>query len=74
LNSFCDTAYESYEKVLASGLSREQARMILPVNNYTEWYWKIDLHNLFHFLALRCDSHAQWEIRKTAEAMKELLA
>jgi thymidylate synthase (FAD) len=73
LNSFCDTAYESYEKVLASGLSREQARMILPVNNYTEWYWKIDLHNLFHFLALRCDSHAQWEIRVFADAILNLI-
>ena len=47
--------------------------MILPVNNYTEWYWKIDLHNLFHFLGLRCDAHAQWEIRVFAEAMLKLV-
>ncbi|MFV2003188.1 MAG: FAD-dependent thymidylate synthase, partial [Paracoccaceae bacterium] len=45
------------------GLARELARMNLPANIYTQWYWKVDLHNLFHFLRLRADSHAQYEIR-----------
>jgi thymidylate synthase (FAD) len=51
------------------GLARELARMNLPLNFYTQWYWKIDLHNLLHFLALRADPHAQYEIRAYAEAM-----
>ena len=55
------------------GLARELARMNLPVNFYTQWYWKIDLHNLMHFLSLRADSHAQYEIRVYAEAMLEVL-
>jgi len=55
------------------GISREMARGVLSVNNYTEWYWKIDLHNLFHFLSLRMDSHAQYEIRVFADAMYELI-
>lgn len=53
------------------GLARELARMVLPANIYTQWYWKIDLHNLLHFLSLRADSHAQYEIRVYAEAMLE---
>lgn len=55
------------------GLARELARMNLPVNCYTQWYWKIDLHNLFHFLYLRADSHAQYEIRVYAQAMLEVV-
>jgi thymidylate synthase (FAD) len=51
------------------GLARELARMNLTLNTYTQWYWKIDLYNLFHFLSLRADSHAQYEIRAYAEAM-----
>jgi thymidylate synthase (FAD) len=54
------------------GLARELARMNLPINCYTQWYWKIDLHNLLNFLALRADSHAQFEIRKYAEVMLDL--
>ena len=46
-----------------TGIARELARMTLPLNSYTQWYWKIDLHNLMHFLALRFDYHAQYEIR-----------
>ncbi|MBW8270608.1 FAD-dependent thymidylate synthase [Caldovatus aquaticus] len=53
------------------GLARELARMNLTLNTYTQWYWKIDLHNLLHFLALRADPHAQYEIRAYAEAMLE---
>ena len=51
------------------GLARELARMNLTLNTYTQWYWKIDLHNLLHFLSLRADPHAQYEIRVYAEAM-----
>jgi thymidylate synthase (FAD) len=73
IDSLCSNAYKKYTEALSVGIAREQARMILPVSLYTEWYWKIDLHNLFHFLALRCDSHAQYEIRVFAEAMLELI-
>jgi thymidylate synthase (FAD) len=55
------------------GLSRELSRIVLPVSNYTECYWKIDLHNFFHFCRLRMDSHAQQEIRDYAIAMYELV-
>jgi thymidylate synthase (FAD) len=56
-----------------SGLARELARMGLTLNFYTQWYWKIDLHNLMHFLSLRADAHAQYEIRVYAEAMLEVM-
>ena len=56
------------------GLARELARMNLTLNTYTQWYWKIDLYNLFHFLSLRADAHAQYEIRAYAEAMLESVA
>jgi len=56
-----------------SGLARELARMNLTLNYYTEWYWKIDLHNLLHFLSLRADNHAQYEIRAYAEPMLDLV-
>ena len=69
-------AYETYEKLLGEefGLARELARMNLPVNWYTQWYWKIDLHNLLHFLSLRMDPHAQYEIRVFADAIGSLVA
>jgi thymidylate synthase (FAD) len=56
-----------------SGIARELARMVLPANIYTQWYWKIDLHNLLHFLSLRADAHAQYEIRVYAEAMLDVV-
>jgi len=66
-------SYDHYESMLSQdgqqGLARELARMNLPANIYTQWYWKIDLHNLFHFLRLRADAHAQYEIRVYAETM-----
>jgi thymidylate synthase (FAD) len=68
-----DEAYSQYQEFLEMGIAREIARINLPVSNYTEWYWKIDLHNLFHFLRLRIDSHAQYEIRVFAEAIAELV-
>ena len=55
------------------GIARELARMTLPLNTYTQWYWKIDLHNLMHFLSLRFDPHAQYEIRVYAEIMLKIL-
>lgn len=63
------SAYASYQTLLKDDLARELARINLPVSLYTQWYWQIDLHNLFHLLALRLDPHAQWEIRQYAEAL-----
>ncbi len=65
--------YGKYQELLATGLAREIARINLPVSNYTEWYWKIDLHNLFHFLRLRLDAHAQYEIRVYAQAIASIV-
>ena len=67
-------AREVYEERLAAGVAREQARKDLPLSTYTEAYWKIDLHNLLHFLALRMDSHAQWEIQEFARAIGSIVA
>lgn len=64
---------EVYDERLTNGVAREQARKDLPLSTYTEAYWKIDLHNLFHFLSLRLDSHAQKEIRDYAEAIASLV-
>ncbi len=55
------------------GIARELARMNLTLNTYTQWYWKIDLHNLFHFLFLRADGHAQYEIREYADIMLDMV-
>ncbi|MEQ8968641.1 MAG: FAD-dependent thymidylate synthase [Azospirillaceae bacterium] len=57
-----------------TGLARELARMNLTLNTYTQWYWKIDLHNLMHFLRLRADAHAQYEIRAYAEVMADIMS
>jgi thymidylate synthase (FAD) len=65
-------AYKAYSELIDRGLARELARINLPLSLYTEWYWQIDLHNLFHFLRLRLDPHAQYEIRAYAEAMLEI--
>ncbi len=70
-------AYDHYEEMISqegqAGLARELARMNLPANIYTQWYWKVDLHNLFHFLRLRADTHAQYEIRVYAEAIAAMV-
>ena len=66
-------AYAAYERHLEQGIARETARMALPQSAYTEWYWKCDLHNVFRFLKLRLDAHAQKEIRDYAEAMYDLM-
>jgi thymidylate synthase (FAD) len=65
--------YEQYQHFIEKGVAREIARIALPASVYTEWYWKIDLHNLFHFLSLRMDAHAQQEIRDYANAMFALI-
>ncbi|MDZ4724055.1 MAG: FAD-dependent thymidylate synthase [candidate division Zixibacteria bacterium] len=62
-------SYQKYLGYVEAGLARELARIALPLSLYTEWYWKIDLHNLFHFLRLRMDNHAQKEIQVYAEVM-----
>ncbi len=71
-------AYDNYENMISQdgqqGLARELARMNLPANIYTQWYWKVDLHNLLHFLRLRADAHAQYEIRVYAEEMCKIVA
>ena len=70
--------YDNYESMISDegqdGLARELARMNLPANIYTQWYWKVDLHNLFHFLRLRADKHAQYDIRVYADAMCKVVA
>jgi len=71
-----DQCFEDYETLLdpeGVGLARELARMNLTLNTYTQWYWKIDLHNLMHFIALRADAHAQYEIRVYADIMRQIL-
>src|SRR5690554_1289870 len=71
-------AYDHYEAMISDegqqGLARELARMNLPANIYTQWYWKVDLHNLLHFLRLRADSHAQYEIRVYADEICKIVA
>ena len=69
-------AYDSYEEMTDDegyGLARELARINLPVNVYTQWYWKVDLHNLLHFLSLRADPHAQMEVRVYADAICDIV-
>lgn len=61
--------YSRYEGYLGQDVARELARINLPLSLYTEWYWQIDLHNLFHFIRLRADAHAQYQIRVYAEAL-----
>ncbi|HDY75261.1 MAG TPA: FAD-dependent thymidylate synthase [Candidatus Marinimicrobia bacterium] len=66
-----DRSFAMYSDLNEAGVARELARSLLPVNLYTEWYWKNDLHNLLHFIGLRSDSHAQYEIRVYSDAMAE---
>lgn len=67
-----EAAYKNYSALIDKGVARELARINLPLSLYTEFYWQIDLHNLFHFLKLRLDSHAQYEIRAFAEVLLEV--
>jgi thymidylate synthase (FAD) len=67
-------AFDAYDHLLEAELARELARMSLPLSTYTQWYWKTDLHNLLHFLRLRGDPHAQYEIRAYADVIGDLVA
>ncbi|MDA1035773.1 MAG: FAD-dependent thymidylate synthase [Chloroflexi bacterium] len=85
LRSDAEQAFQHYHEMLnrddedneldpsRSGLARELARMNLPLSTYTQWYWKVNLHNLLHFLALRADAHAQWEIRAYADVLLDVV-
>lgn len=85
IDDFSSLAYDNYTSLInvdnngniidinKKSVAREIARMVLPTNYYTQWYWKIDLHNLLHFIALRADSHAQYEIRVYAEKIAEIV-
>ena len=66
-----ERSFDMYKELNEAGLARELIRAILPVNLYTEWYWKNDLHNLLHFIGLRSDNHAQYEIRVYSDAMAD---
>jgi thymidylate synthase (FAD) len=66
-------SFSEYIGMLDKNVARELARINLPLSTYTEWYWKIDLHNLFHFLRLRLDEHSQYEIRVYALAIAEMV-
>ena len=68
-----EDCFNLYEELLEAGVSKEEARIHLPLSTYTEWFWKIDLHNLFHFLQLRNDPHAQKEIREYAYAIEQIV-
>lgn len=65
-------AFEMYEDFLEEGLARELARINLPLSTYTEWYWTVDLRNLFNFLYLRFDGHAQWEIQEYSKVVADM--
>ena len=67
------SASDAYTWLVAEDVARELARIDLPLSTYTQWYWKIDLHNLFHFLSLRADPHAQWEIQEYAKVIAGMM-
>ena len=69
----CDLAFHTYDELIRKGVSRELARCHLPQSTFTEFYWKINLHNLLHFLELRIEDHAQKEIRDLAKQVYELI-
>ena len=85
LRSDAEQAFDHYREMLnqddagnaidpdRKGLARELARLGLPLSTYTQWYWKVNLHNLLHFLALRADSHAQWEIQAYAKVLLDIV-
>jgi thymidylate synthase (FAD) len=66
-------SYANYSEILNDGIARELARINLPLSMYTEWYWQMDLKNMLHFLKLRMDSHAQWEIQEYARAIAQIV-
>ena len=72
LNKSIENSYESYKKLLAAGVAREMARCVLPVSQYTQFYWTVNARALLNFIRLRADNHAQYEIRVYAEAIKKI--
>jgi thymidylate synthase (FAD) len=72
-SSVRDASRSAYEWMTGEDIARELARIDLPLSTYTQWYWKIDLHNLLHFLTLRVDRHAQWEIQEYGRVMAGML-
>jgi thymidylate synthase (FAD) len=68
-----ESSRDAYEWMTGEDIARELARIDLPLSTYTQWYWKIDLHNLLHFLTLRVDPHAQWEIQEFGRIMAGML-
>ncbi len=68
-----ENIYSNYEEMIDDNVARELARINLPLSTYTEWYWQMDLKNMFHFLKLRMDSHAQWEIQEYGRAMAKVV-
>lgn len=74
MNAMGRDEFKHYRFTLNQGVSRELARINLPLSTYTEKYWKVDGHNLFHFLQLRMDHHAQWEIREYAKAVAKIVS
>ncbi len=66
-------SYANYSEILHDGIARELARINLPLSMYTEWYWQMDLKNMLHFLKLRMDAHAQWEIQEYARAIARIV-
>lgn len=73
LSDQAHASFETYQNLLENNVAREQSRLVMPLSAYTEWYWKIDLHNLLHFLSLRCDQHAQWEAQQYGNAVLDLV-
>ena len=67
------SVYKNYEEMIEDDIARELARINLPLSTYTEWYWQMDLKNMFHFLKLRMDHHAQWEIQEYGRAMAQIV-
>ena len=68
----CNQSVKGYHELLEAGVAKEMARMVLPLSTYTEYFFQMDLHNLFHFLKLRLHEHAQWEVRQYAEVMMDM--
>lgn len=73
MDSQLQSARKLYEHLLDAGVARELARIVLPLSQYTRWVWTTDLHNLFHFLELRLDSHAQWEFQQYGKTILQLI-
>ena len=72
-NEIREKSRAAYEWMTFEDMARELSRIDLPLSTYTQWYWKIDLHNLLHFLKLRVDAHAQWEIQEFGRVMAGML-